>query len=378
MTKEIVFINQATGYLTIDIINIFAREYDHVALIAGSVRVQDIPLAKKVHWSKIALYDRGNPRKKFISWLIGTVQIFFLLLFKYRKNEIFYITIPPSAYLLSLFFPNKFSVLIFDVYPDVLQIYNIRKSSIIYKLWVRCNKKLFKKAHRIFTIGEGLASLLDSYMTRENLKIIPLWTGLTQLNSVKKENNPWLRDLGLEKKFIVQYSGNIGYTHNVEILVEIAKNLRSVDEIYFLIIGRGERVAHIQSLIEKYQLSNCSLLPFQPDDVLNYSLAAADLGVVILDEKISQVSLPSKIYNLQAVSVPLLCISTLDSELNSHINIYKNGKCFAEDDMRGIVQFIRKMNEDPDERLILAKNSKKASAFFTLRNAERYYRAYVS
>ncbi|MGQ3088141.1 hypothetical protein, partial [Flavobacterium sp.] len=83
--KKIVFINQATGYLTIDIINEFAKDYDEVALIAGSIRVQDIPLDRKVKWSKITKYDRGNPKKKFLSWLIGTIQIFFLLLFRYRR-----------------------------------------------------------------------------------------------------------------------------------------------------------------------------------------------------------------------------------------------------------------------------------------------------
>src|SRR5687767_4634914 len=100
MNRKIVFVNQASGYLTIDIVNGFADVFEKVALISGVVRVQDIPLNEKVEWSKISVYNRGNPAKKFTSWIFGTFQIFFLLLFKYRKYEIFYFTIPPTAYLL--------------------------------------------------------------------------------------------------------------------------------------------------------------------------------------------------------------------------------------------------------------------------------------
>ena len=79
MGKKIVFINQATGYLTIDIINSFAGHFDDISLIAGSVRVQDIELNKKVKWRKIVKYDRGNPTRKLLSWIIGTIQIFFIM-----------------------------------------------------------------------------------------------------------------------------------------------------------------------------------------------------------------------------------------------------------------------------------------------------------
>jgi glycosyltransferase involved in cell wall biosynthesis len=377
-SRKIVFINQATGYLTIDIINAFAAHYDKAALIAGSIRVQDIELDKKVRWSKIVKYDRGNPGHKSFSWLLGTFQILFLLLFKFRKYEIFYFTVPPSAYLLSLFLPNKFSVLVFDVYPDVLSIYNLKESGFVYRTWSYLNRKLFKKAHKVYTIGQGMANLLASYMPADDLTIIPLWTGLTKIKTIKKDENKWLRQLELQDKFIVQYSGNIGYTHNVELVVEIAKVLRNDKNIHFLIIGRGKKYNNIQTLIRNYSLTNCTILPFQPDDVLNYSLAAADLGVALLDEKTAYVSLPSKIYNLQAVGVPILGISPPDSELDRHLKLHCNGSCFQQGDMDGIVNYILHMRDHPEERQILAENSINAAASYTPANALKYYFSYVS
>lgn len=376
MPRGIVFINQATGYITIDIINSFANHFDDISLIAGSIRVQDINLSKKVHWSKIIPYNRGNPLKKFISWIIGTIQIFFLLMGKYRNHEVFYVTIPPSAYLLSLILSNKFSILVFDVYPDVLKIYKYNESSLIYRLWAHWNRKLFSKAHRIFTIGEGMAELLSSYIPKDHLKILPLWTGLTTARRIPKSDNIWLAKQEFKNKFIVQYSGNIGYTHNVEILIELAIHLRMKTEIHFLIIGRGKRYNLICNQIEEHALKNCTVMPYQPDDFLIYSLAAADIGVVLLDEKTAHVSLPSKIYNLQAVSIPILGISPPGSELDIHLKEYKNGRCFQQSDIGGMIDFILNMKNNPEELRYFSENSIKAANFFSRANADKFYKSY--
>ena len=372
------FVNQATGYLTIDIINEFVPYFKQVALITGSVRVQDIELCSKVEISKTIRYNRGSPVKKFGSWFFGTIQIFILLLFKYRKYDVFYFTIPPFAYLLSLILPNKFSVLVFDVYPDVLKVYGIKKSNLLYKLWKKCNVVLFQRAENIFTIGEGMMRLLENYTPGDRIKIISLWTGLTRAVPIPKLQNKWLTPLNLNEKFIVQYSGNIGYTHNVEMLIEVANKMKDEDWCHFLIIGRGDKVEMIKHLIDNYALTNCTLLPFQPDEQLVYSLAAADLGVVILDEKVADVSLPSKIYNLQAVGVPVLGISPSDSELNKHLQKYENGACFCQDDQSQIIKYIKQLYAD---RLLLnriSNNSLTAAEDFSIANAKLFYQHYVS
>jgi hypothetical protein len=377
--RRIVFINQATGYLTIDIINAFAQseKFEHVALIAGSIRVQDVPLHERVAWSKIALYDRGGARKKFLSWLKGTFQVAFLLITRYRKYEIFYITIPPFAYLLSWILPNKFSVLVFDVYPDVLQIFNVRTTHPIYRLWVRLNKVVFRKAHRVYTIGSGMATLLQHYMEASRITIIPLWTGLTNIKQINRADNSFIQEHGLQHKFIVQYSGNIGYTHNVEVLVDIAIRMQTTDDVFFLIIGRGEKFNYIQKLVAERQLTNCKLLPFQPDHLLNYTLSAADLGVVLLDDKTAHVSLPSKIYNLQAVGVAVLGIADTSSELAHHLQVYDNGSCFSPRDVDGIISFIQSVKSDNLMHERMRANSKQAMQNFTSANATLYYVNYV-
>lgn len=375
--RKIVFINQATGYLTIDIINAFANEFGECALITGSIRVQDIPLDPRVKISWITLYKRDSNFNKLKSWFFGTIRIYFQLLFKYRGYEILHFTIPPSSYLLSLVFKNKFSILVFDVYPDVLKIFRISSDNFFYKLWAKWNKKLFAKAHRLYTIGSGMKALLSQYVDNSKIDLIPLWSGLTKIHPIEKEKNIFIEKNNLQGKFIVQYSGNIGMTHNVDILVKIAEEMKQYEDIFFLVIGRGDGVKNIIRMIEQYQLINCIQLPFQPDDMLNYSLSAADLGVVILDNKLSHASMPSKIFNLQAVGVPILAIADENSEINHHIEYYNMGKSFSEDNIPGIIDYILKCKNDSAYLESIKKASKSASQEFSIGNAKKYLDLYL-
>ena len=63
--RKIVFVNQATGYITIDIINTFSDVFDEVAVIYGDIRVQDIELNQKVRKSKVAEKSRKNNFGRF-------------------------------------------------------------------------------------------------------------------------------------------------------------------------------------------------------------------------------------------------------------------------------------------------------------------------
>lgn len=374
--KKIVFINQGFNYLTIDILNEFAKNYNDISVITGSIRVQDIPLSSKVKIEKILRYNKKSLFSKILTWLAATIQIYFLLIFKYRNHELFFISIPPFAYLLMSVLKNKYSLLIWDVYPDTLKSYNVSENNLLYRFWQRLNKKILPDAHRLYTIGNRMADLISKYVDRGKIIVVPLWTGLTKIKPIPKKENKFAKEHSLDNKFIVQYSGNIGYTHNLEVLIEVARELKNETQIEFLIIGRGKRLQDIKNLIGNYKLLNCRVLPFQPDDVLPYSLACADLGVVVLDEKTSQVSIPSKTYNLMAVGVPMLCIASKDSELGDYIEKYKNGRIFSADQVEEMSKFILSLSNNKDLLNKFKRNSFLASRNFTKDNAKLFFKHY--
>ena len=378
MPRRIVFINQATGYLTIDIINAFSKEYEEVAYIYGDLRVQDAEVHPKAKRSKIIEKSRKSNHLRFRRWLIATFQIFFLLLTKYRRYEIFYFSVPPFAYFSSLFFKRKFSILMWDVFPDALKLAGFSEDHFIYKTWTGINRRLFKKAHRIFTTGEGQAELLKKYTDPEKINVIHLWPGLRDAGPVDKMSNPFIREHGLNDKFIVEYSGNMGGTHNVEVLIEVARLMAVDNDVIFLLIGRGTKMEKVKTEIVKHNLTNVMLLPFQPDDVIKYSLAAADLNVVLIETGAASVSIPSKIYNLLALGSALMTISPEESEVNRLVEKYRPGENFDGADLNAITGFITLMKNSPENLEKYRANAIVASRDFSVSNARKFVDIYLS
>lgn len=370
--KKVVLVNQSTGYLMIDIVNAYAEVYDEVVLLAGSIKVTERQLDENVRVKKIVAYNRDSSIKRLFTWGWGSLQIFKRLLFKYRKHEVVYVTNPPMAYLSSLLLKNPFSIIVYDTYPDALSNIGIKKTNWIYKKWTKWNEKLFAKAKKIVTLSDGMADRLSNYVDREKITVVPNWASKESFKPIDKKENPFVKEHSLEDKFTVLYSGNMGFTHNVETLVEVANRLKENNHIHFMLVGDGKKKPELQQMVKTYGLNNCTFLDWQPADKLQYSLACADLGVITLNDETALVSVPSKTYNLLAVGAPLLCIAPKESEIAHMVAQNENGACFLPGQMDEIAKFIEGLASDEVKRKEMVDNSLNASKKYTYANAKQY------
>ena len=370
--QKVILINQSTGYLMIDIANAYAEVYDEVVLLAGSIKVAERPLDKKIKVKHITAYNRNSSFKRLFTWGWASLQIFNRLLFKYRKYEVVYVTNPPMAYLSSLLLKNPFSIIVYDTYPDALKNVGIGKGNFIYKWWSKKNKKLFAKAKKIVTLSDGMADCLANYVEREKITVIPNWASKSNFKPLAKAENHFVKEHDIENKFTVLYSGNMGFTHNVETIIEVAKQLADDERIHFMLIGDGKKKPDLMEKAKQYGLNNCTFLDWQPVDVLPYSLACADLGVITLNDETALVSVPSKTYNLLAVGAPLLCIVPEASELSCLVNKYKNGACFQPNQVLEMANYVEELAINKEKKDAMVRNSLEASKNYTFANAKLY------
>ncbi|MBT1700514.1 glycosyltransferase family 4 protein [Fulvivirgaceae bacterium PWU4] len=371
MSDQIVFINQNSGYLMIDIINAHRGKYKTRAFITGKLTARNVPLDSDVKVEKIVTYNRTTTIKRLWTWGWAFVQILFLVKTKYRKADLYIVSNPPFAPLLPLFCSNRFFILTYDVYPDALVEYKIMKAdSFVIRLWKRANRKIFARAAKLFTLSEGMKTLLSQYADASKIEVAPLWTDNTFLKPVDKHENKFIAANGLQGKFLVMYSGNLGFTHNLEMLVEAAARLRN-NQVQFVIIGEGDKKKMLEERIASYGLTNCLMLPWQDVQMLPYSLSAADLAVVTLGKEASLLSVPSKTYNLMSVGAPMLCLASKHSELAALIAKYGMGRCFEDTELDAMVAFIEEIAARPDYQRKLHTNALAASTEFGPENAHK-------
>ena len=125
----------------------------------------------------------------------------------------------------------------------------------------------------------------------------------------------------------------------------------------------------IADKIRYHGLRNCRLLPFQPPEMLPYSLSSADIAIVSQGKRASRLSIPSKTFNLMSVGAPLLCIADQFSELTDLVKKFKMGASFSSDQLEEMKHFIIDVASNPQRREHYQKNALNASLMFTDKNA---------
>ena len=372
--SKIVIVCQSCGYLIRDIIKAYTEKGNTITLLTskGSWNSMKDELPEDIKFRSVITYDRTSTLKRLFTWTICTLQMFFKILFLRHKEEILYVSNPPFAPLLPIFLHNKFSVLIWDIYPDILVSQGLfRKDAAIVKWWSNINKKVYKKARNVFTISEGMKERLGEYVDNNKIKVIPLWPDNSNLHRIDKSQNQFIKDNRLEGKFIVMYSGNLGNTHRMDVLVDVAKNIQNKDVI-FVLIGEGGKKKIIEQRISDECVDNILMLPYQPYGFLSHSLSAADIAVITLDTQSSAMSVPSKTFNMMSLGIPLLCIASPKSELGNIVRNYNVGDIFEPEDVVGITDYVLSLKINYSIRKQYAENSLKASKDFSPENAKMF------
>jgi len=357
----------------IDIVNHICKSYDETTLVSGKLIERGTSLNEKVKLEWITEYKRNSLFSKFYSWFLGFFQTLYLVGFKYRNSELFIVSNPPFAVFIPLIFRRKFKLLIFDIYPDVLTntIHWLKYTPIGF-CWSFLNKVVFKRADKIYTIGEGLKTTLEQYVDSEKIEVVPLWTNNDFIYSIPRETNVFLKGKPFEGKFIILYSGNLGKTQHPEIILELAKGFKNNSEIHFVIIGSGSEKLLLENRIKAEGISNVSMFDWQDPSLLSHTFSSAHIAIVTSGSQANNLSIPSKTFNFMSVGVPVLGISSSKSELNKLIQKYEIGGCFDPNEMGEITGFILKLQEDVNLYKYYAENSLNTSKLFTIDNVNRF------
>ena len=371
--KQIVFVNQSAGYLMIDIIDAFKDEYEERILLTGFLNPRNKILDATVKVEKLIPYDRSSTFKRMFTWVGAFLKILFLIKFKYPKAHLFLVSNPPLTAWVPLFCKNSYDILIYDVYPDALVEFGyFKQDSWIIKKWENINRRMYAKARKISTITSGMKERIAKYVNKNKVNVVPIWTDNSFLKPIPKSENVFLKTHQIEDKFIVMYSGNMGKAHPVEILIELALQFQNNTEFFFLLIGGGDRYKEMEVLIAKNKLQNIKILPWQDTKTLPFTLSGADLALVTVGNEASDLSIPSKTYNLMSVGTPILCVAPQNSALARLVENEKIGEVFQNSDLQNIVDFIQKSKINFEFLNYYKSNALKTSLNYTPFNATKF------
>lgn len=370
--QRVVVINQHSGYLMIDVLNALVEKHSVVSLITGQLVVRSTPLNPKVRLHRVMKYNRQTKIHRMLTWSTSFFQILFIVLTRCRGAHLLIVTNPPLNTFLPLFCRNPFSLLIFDVYPDVFSRTRMfRDDNVLIEHWKRINTRVFGRARHIFTLSESMAMLLKKYSGQKEVNVVSLWGDSSFSNLVARAHNPLVAELGLIDAFVVFYSGNLGSTHDVGVLALLAESLQARSDIKLLVVGDGEGRELLKKELAQRRLQNCVLLPLQALDKIPYTFGAADLAVASQAAGLGGISIPSKVFSYLTAGLPLLCVGSLDSDLAQLTRRYHPGRCFEPGDIVGMRTYVEELADNKAVHKAYKDNALVAAREFTAQNADK-------
>ena len=207
------------------------------------------------------------------------------------------------------------ALILHDLFPDVLVMAGLLKPhSIVTTAMRAANSVLFRALDVVITIGRDAERPLLSYrgMTRSKIRFIPNWATLAPGTRPITPDNPFRK--ALSARFIVGLSGNLGFTHDPEIVFEAARYLKDEPDIHFLLSGWGIGFDRLKQLQTEANLPNVSFVGRVEDAELEALLASANLWIIPYRKNVAGISVPSRFYNLLAVGRPVVLVSEPEAE----------------------------------------------------------------
>ena len=121
----------------------------------------------------------------------------------------------------------------------------------------------------------------------------------------------------------VLYAGTLGLKHNVTAMIHAAPALRHLADVHLLFIGRGARYEYIKEFIATNELQNVTLLPFQEEKVMPYSLTTGDVAVIAVDRGGEGVYVPGKTTYYMAAGAALLVLSASKNDVTDWVEKFQ-------------------------------------------------------
>lgn len=364
----------ATGQLLLDLCEGLVKAGYKVKVITGNPT--EIPQEKqkgnflrKENYKGIEIFRLKNTTfnkyrmaGRVINYLSFHFLIFFRDLFYERPDIVFVLSTPPfisfSGLMLKILKKSKVIYNVQDLFPDLaVELGKLKNKSIIGFL-KKLSELIVRRVDKVVVVGEYMEKRIREELLREtstdtHVVTIHNWADGDKIKVLREdeENNFLKREWRLEGKFVVLYSGNIGYLHEFDTIISTAEYFAKEGsrEIVFVFIGEGIKKGYIEEKIKEKGLYNILFFPYQSREMLTYSLGLADVSLVTLEKGFEGMVVPSKIYGILASGKPVIAIIGEESEITEIIRRGKCGKIIKIGDFKALSNAIINYYKNPQK-----------------------------
>lgn len=276
----------------------------------------------------------SNPRINRPDVLIGTSPTFFAAI---------------AAAISAAFWRRPFVMEVRDLWPAVFVELGVLRNPTVIKLLEQIELALYRRATSIVTVTEAFRrNLIERGVPGEKIQTIPNGADLDYWQP-QAPSEDLRRQLGLEERFVVLYSGAHGISQALSTILESASILKEQQNVIFLMVGEGADKEALVIQARERGLSNVRFLdPVARQEVRSF-YALADVCLVPLRNiPLFQSFIPSKMFEILAMERPI--IGSVAGEAADILNRSGGAIVVAPEDSKAIAEAIHTLHKYPERR----------------------------
>ena len=226
-----------------------------------------------------------------------------------------------------------------DIFPQTavdLKVFS--KNSIFYYFFRKKEIELYNISDTIGCMStKNVEYLLEhnSYLDSNKVEVFP-----NTINP-KKEN---IRSMDLNNKYrekynipkeskVFMYGGNLGRPQGIPFIIECLKEVKNLDNAFFVICGSGTEYKRLEEFKENNKdMHNFLLLNGLPKQEYDEFLNIADVGLIFLDYNFTIPNFPQRILSYMEKGIPVLSCTDPNTDIGDIIEENNFGwKCYSND-----------------------------------------------
>ena len=215
-------------------------------------------------------------------------------------------TTPPifqavSAWFVAWMRRKPFLLEVRDLWPEFGVSMGVLKNPVVIALARWLEKFLYARATHILVNSPAYREyMIAKGVPERKVTYIAYGTDVDMFNP-GVDGSSIRRELGLEDKFVVLYTGAFGQANDIDTILRAAGRLSGEEKIRFVLFGDGKERARLQSETERMKLKNIIFAGVRPKKEMPCVVASADVCLAILqDIPMFRTTYPNKVFDYMA------------------------------------------------------------------------------
>ena len=319
-------------------------------------RKEEMMYDGKLRVHRFAMYREGkNPVLRAMRYSFNWIIQLWYGLTEKNVDCVYLESTPPIqgllGSLLKIFRNIPFVYCLQDIFPDSLAGTSLaKKGGLLWKIGRVIEDFTYKHADKIIVISEDFKkNIMAKGVPEDKIVVVYNWVDQNAVVDIPREKNKLFDKYNIDReKFYIEYSGNIGLTQNMDMLLEVMKELKTTHpDIGLVLVGEGAYKAQVEEIVKRDELTNVTMIPFQPYEDISHVFSLGDAGLVISKPGVGANSVPSKTWSIMSASRPVLA-NFDENELKDILTGNECGIFTKAGDKEAFKQSIIKLYENRD------------------------------